>query len=193
MAPAIRAIRGRVWAVAALVGVTAVSGAYVSGNDAGRAYNTFPLMEGRLVPEGYLQGRDPWVRTLFEDTATVQFDHRVLAVSTLTAVTALWATTAGPLASPAISAALPGAAAWRLHAMLALAWGQVGLGISTLLHAVPVELGSAHQAGALALMSAAIALAHAVRVAPVAIMPPAGRAAAAAAAVAAGAAGAAVV
>ena len=77
--------------------------------------------------------------------------------------------------------------------MLALAWGQVGLGISTLLHAVPVELGSAHQAGALALMSAAIALAHAVRVAPVAIMPPAGRAAAAAAAVAAGAAGAAVV
>ncbi|XRB15905.1 cytochrome c oxidase assembly protein COX15 [Pseudoscourfieldia marina] len=163
---AMKVIRGRVTPVAALIAVTAVSGAFVAGNDAGRAYNTFPLMEGRIVPEHYFEALTPWWRNAFEHTATVQFDHRVLAVSTLTAVSALWAITAGPLASPAIAAALSPSATFRMHALLALAWGQVGLGVSTLLHAVPVELGSAHQAGALALMSVAVAVVHSVRAGP---------------------------
>ncbi len=58
--------------LAALVAVTATSGAFVAGMDAGRAYNTFPLMGGRLVPEEYWSDRLPWLRNLFENTAAVQ-------------------------------------------------------------------------------------------------------------------------
>ena len=66
----------------ALVLVTIISGGFVAGLDAGLIYNTFPLMDGHLVPEGYMVG-EPWYLTFFEDIETVQFDHRVLAVTTL--------------------------------------------------------------------------------------------------------------
>jgi cytochrome c oxidase assembly protein subunit 15 len=56
--------------------------------DAGHAYNTFPLMAGRLVPEEYWAL--PGWRNAFENTATVQLHHRALALSTLAAVSALW-------------------------------------------------------------------------------------------------------
>lgn len=63
-------------------------GAFVAGLDAGHAYNTFPLMEGRLIPEEYWS--IPNWRNAFENTAAVQFHHRVLAISTLTAVGMTW-------------------------------------------------------------------------------------------------------
>ena len=49
---------------------------------AGFSYNTFPLMDGYLIPRGYslLQ---PWIANLFENHAAVQFNHRLLAVTTL--------------------------------------------------------------------------------------------------------------
>ena len=50
-----------------------------------------------------------------------------------------------------------------LHALLATTAGQVTLGVTTLLHHVPVELGSAHQAGALTLFTVVLALMHSLR------------------------------
>ncbi len=61
----------------------------MAGLDAGHAYNTFPLMDGKLVPDEYW-GSGGW-RNPFENTAAVQLHHRALALSTLAGVTALWA------------------------------------------------------------------------------------------------------
>ena len=64
--------------VAGILGVTVLSGGFVAGNDAGRAYNDFPLMAGEWIPEG-IWNSDLGIRNVFENTATVQFDHRILA------------------------------------------------------------------------------------------------------------------
>lgn len=61
----------------------------MAGLDAGHAYNTFPLMNGKLVPDEYW-GAGGW-RNAFENTAAVQLHHRALALSTLAGVSALWA------------------------------------------------------------------------------------------------------
>ena len=75
----------------------------MAGLDAGHAYNTFPLMDGRLVPEEYW-AMEGW-RNAFENTATVQLHHRALALSTLGGVMAAL----GRLPLAAAAAALPAA------------------------------------------------------------------------------------
>jgi cytochrome c oxidase assembly protein subunit 15 len=101
------------------VAVTAVSGAFVAGLDAGHAYNTFPLMDGRIVPAEYWGPYSTgWLDNAFEHTAAVQFHHRVLALSTLGCVTALWAATRRATGLPARTATL-------LHGMLGMTYMQV--------------------------------------------------------------------
>lgn len=138
---------------AALVFLTLLSGGFVAGLDAGMTYNTFPLMDGRLVPPGYF-AEQPWWLNLFENVAAVQFNHRVLAVTTLLA--AIGIGVAGRKSpSPRIrifSAAVAG-----------MAFLQVILGVSTLLLVVPVTLAAAHQGGAVILFTLALCLAHAAR------------------------------
>lgn len=58
--------------------------------DAGRAFNTFPLMAGRWIPEDYFSESLPVIRNFFENTAAVQWDHRVLATTTLASVGTAW-------------------------------------------------------------------------------------------------------
>ncbi|PNW86340.1 hypothetical protein CHLRE_02g082700v5 [Chlamydomonas reinhardtii] len=152
--------RGRLLPLAALIAVTATSGAFVAGMDAGHAYNTWPLMSGQLVP---LQDYCDWerlglspLRNLFENTAAVQFNHRTLATVTLVSVLAAWATYKRP-------GLLPPRATACLHAVAAVTAAQFALGVWTLLAYVPVPLGSAHQANALNLFTAALALLHACR------------------------------
>jgi heme a synthase len=146
-------------ATLALVALTMAAGGFVAGTRAGLTYNTFPLMDGRLVPAGYDQLR-PFVMNWFENIAAVQFDHRVLAMASFAAVLSLWV--AG------LRSHLPKPARTALHILLAAAALQVILGISTLLLVVPIPLAAAHQAGALLLLSAAIFLRHTVR--PAAVM-----------------------
>jgi len=113
-----------------------------------------------------------FLRNAFENTCAVQFHHRCLALTTLTAATALLAVH-GRRRLPVESRRL-------LYCLCGVAWGQVGLGITTLLTYVPVHLGSAHQAGALTLMSVVLAAVYGVR-APARAATTARRAAAAAA------------
>ena len=87
-----------------------------AGLDAGHAYNTFPLMAGKLVPDEYWGGGGFWQNT-FENTAAVQLHHRALALGTLGAVCALWARARG--------LPLPGPCRTLVHAMLAMAGLQV--------------------------------------------------------------------
>ncbi|KAG9448795.1 hypothetical protein H6P81_008760 [Aristolochia fimbriata] len=140
--------------VSVLVGITAVSGAFVAGNDAGHAYNTFPKMGDTWIPDDVLS-MEPLIRNFFENTSMVQLDHRILATSTLLSVVGLrWATRKLDI-HPAVQAVI--------RTAMGMAALQVTLGISTLLSYVPVSLASAHQAGAMTLMTLMILLTHTVR------------------------------
>ena len=143
--------------LAGLIGLTAISGAYVAGMDAGRAYNTFPLMDGKVVPDEYLKDWESkgW-RNFFENTAAVQFNHRVLALTTLASVSAVHAMFRG-------NAALSSQSKLHLNALMGVTVAQVGLGITALLYHVPAELGSAHQANALILFTVILSLMHSAR------------------------------
>jgi len=141
-----------------LIALTAVSGGFVAGLDAGFHYNTFPLMNGALIPDD-LFPLSPLYRNFFEDVTTVQFNHRVLAETTFVLVMVFWAKAATTSAMKAGAGLGPS----RMKAVNALGLAslvQVGLGILTLLLAVPVAIASAHQAGAIALFMAALWLVH---------------------------------
>lgn len=125
----------------ALVTVTILSGGFVAGLDAGRIFNEFPLMGGQLVPAGY-GALDGW-RNAFENPIAAQFHHRLLAVTTALAILVAWL--AGERRSTSGQAWLRAAAGTALL--------QVTLGIATLLMAVPVSLGVAHQLVAVALLT----------------------------------------
>lgn len=145
--------RAAIW-LFALVFVTALSGGFVAGLDAGFAYNTFPLMDDGLIPGG-LFDYDPWFMAPFEDITTVQFDHRLLAETTFVLVLVFWFKARGRHLHPRTRRAV--------HALGLAAMAQVLLGVFTLLLVVPVSLASAHQIGAVALMSAALWCAHEMR------------------------------
>jgi cytochrome c oxidase assembly protein subunit 15 len=138
----------------ALVALTIAAGGFVAGLKAGLTYNTFPLMDGSFVPAGYAQ-LDPFIRNWFENIAAVQFDHRLLAMTTAVAVLILWLI--------GQRSTLPGSARRALHALLAAAALQFALGVSTLLLVAPIPLAAAHQAGAVLLLTAAILLRHGLR------------------------------
>ena len=156
-AAAVTSLRRKAFPLAGLIALTALSGAYVAGLDAGRAYNTFPLMDGKLVPDAYWAdwSTKGW-RNFFENDAAVQFDHRLLAFLTLAS------TTATHVSSRATSALLPKRASFFLNATMGLVSAQVILGVATLLYHVPVSLGSAHQANALLVFTSVVGLTHAL-------------------------------
>lgn len=140
--------------VSFIVGITAVSGAFVAGNDAGHAYNTFPKMGDTWIPDDIFNMK-PLIRNFFENTSTVQLDHRILATTTLLSIGALWWSTRKLDVHPAIRS--------LIGSTVGMAALQVTLGISTLLSYVPVSLGTAHQAGALTLLTLMILLNHTTR------------------------------
>ena len=153
--PAMSSARRGSVAVACLVFLQVLSGALVAGTHAGLAYNMFPLMNGTLVPSEILS-LTPWWRNLFYNLATVQFDHRLLALLLAIAVPILWWRVVAVQDSQ--SRARVGA-----HLLLAMLCVQLALGIATLVFAVPLPLAALHQAGALLLFGLALNLAHALR------------------------------
>lgn len=146
-------LRRAMFLVATLVFLVMLSGGLVAGLDAGFSYNTFPLMNGDWVAaEAFSE--EPWLRDLFENPASVQFEHRVLALVAALAVIALWIA-----ARPAWLGRRAGLA---VHALLAALVAQVTLGVLTLVYVVPVALAAAHQAGAMVLISVAVVAAQAM-------------------------------
>ncbi|GGF45937.1 heme A synthase [Aliidongia dinghuensis] len=140
--------------ILALVTLTMIAGGFTAGLKAGLTYNTFPLMDGRIVPEGYLQ-LDPWWLNLFENIATVQFDHRLLAITTFCAILAFWLAARGQC--------VPRSVRTPLNLLMLMACIQVALGISTLLLVVPVPLAATHQAGAVLLFTCALLTLHGLK------------------------------
>lgn len=129
-----------------LVFLQLLAGALVAGIDGGLGFNTWPLMNGAFIPSG-LGEASPWYLNLFENPLTVQFDHRMLgyAVVLVTILQAIWL--AAKREQPLVGSAATLAALALLQAMI---------GVWTLLLAVPIELGLAHQAGAIVVFGAAL-------------------------------------
>jgi len=142
--------------LAALVFVTVLTGGLVAGIRAGSAYNTFPLMNGHIVPPEIFM-LEPWHLNFFNNMALVQFDHRLLAWLLALLAPWFWWKTRGVEANPrALLAA---------HLLLGTLVVQIALGISTLLLVVPIPLAAAHQAGAVLVFTAALFAAHSLRAA----------------------------
>ncbi len=134
--------------------LTVLSGAFVAGLDAGMSFNTFPLMDGRLVPEGLLALEPKW-RNPFENIAMVQFDHRLLGIMTMFSGLFLWARGHGD--------ELQRRPRLILNLIGVMALIQPALGITTLLLVVPVSLATLHQAGALVLLGLLIWLLNEIK------------------------------
>ena len=111
-------------------------------------------MEGQIIPDGYF-ALTPAYRNFFESVPSVQLHHRALALSTVGATLGFW--------MYVHRMPVPAAVSRCTDLLLACAVGQVSLGVATLLNAVPVWLGSAHQAGALTLFSVTLLLLHTIR------------------------------
>jgi cytochrome c oxidase assembly protein subunit 15 len=132
-------------ALAALVYLQIIAGAFVAGLKAGHASDTWPLMNGEIIPPG-LGAYSPWYLNLFENPLTAQFTHRMLAYAT------------------AIFAAAFAALAWRkapalrlpLLVLLGAILIQIALGIATIVYGVPLALALAHQANAIAVFALAL-------------------------------------
>ncbi len=152
--PGMASLRRFSAALAALIFLMVLSGGLVAGIRAGYAYNTFPLMNGHVIPPEIFM-IDPWYRNFFYNMATVQFDHRLIAWVLAFLVPWFWIR--------ALRQPLYPRARLACHVFLAALAAQIALGISTLLLVVPVGLGAAHQGGAVALFAAALWAAHEMR------------------------------
>jgi len=131
-------------AIPVLVFLMAMSGGMVAGIRAGYAYNTFPLMNGHLMPPEIL-ALEPWWTNFGYNMATVQFVHRCFFWLLLLVV---------PLAAWKVKFSNPG------KILLVMFVLQAGIGIATLLDKAPIALAATHQAGAVLLLLAALWFAH---------------------------------
>ena len=149
--PAISSSRLKITAIALLV-LTFVQlylGALVAGLRAGKIYNTWPEIDGTLIPSAArLFFETPWWRNLFENTLTVQFEHRMVAYALF--VTAFL---------HAVDAVRSHADRSIINGALWIAGGvtlQATLGILTLLNQVQINLALAHQALAIAVLTLSV-------------------------------------
>jgi cytochrome c oxidase assembly protein subunit 15 len=154
-APAQQTARRLALLLAALVFVMALSGGLVAGVRAGFAYNTFPLMNGHIVPPEIFM-LDPAWTNFFWNMATVQFDHRLLALALVVVTLLLWWRLR-------VTPRLPPRAETGGNALLGMMSLQIALGVATLVYVVPLPLAALHQAGALLTFALALNVAHALR------------------------------
>ena len=151
-------------ALVALTFVQLYLGALVAGLRAGLVYNTWPEIDGAFIPDGArLWFETPWWRNLFENTLTVQFEHRMTAYA-LFALAIFHAIDAMRLRA---GAAAIGGAFWLVGAVTL----QATLGIVTLLNQVPIGLGLLHQAVAIVVLTLAVMQAERLAARQVATIP----------------------
>jgi cytochrome c oxidase assembly protein subunit 15 len=141
-------------ALAALVFLMVLTGGLVAGIRAGFAYNTFPLMNGQLMPSEIFM-IEPWYLNFFNNMATVQFNHRLLAWLLAFLVPWFWWRLRNADAGPR--------ARFAAHVLLGALAVQIALGIATLLLVVPIPLAAAHQGGAVFVFAASLYAARTLR------------------------------
>lgn len=130
-------------ALAALVFLQIIVGGFVAGTDAGLSHNSWPLMDGAIIPGG-LGAMQPWYLNLFENVLTIQFNHRMLGYAiALLAAANLFVAWRGPAHAVAL-------------VVFAAVLAQIALGVFALLSQVQLGLALAHQAGAVLLFGLAL-------------------------------------
>lgn len=138
-----------------LVCYMVVTGGFVAGIRAGKAYNTFPLMNGHFVPPEILM-IEPWYQNFFNNMATVQFDHRLGAWLLAFLLPWFWVR---------LRRFQDRRRAQNVAGLTVLVLAiQITLGVLTVLNAVPVALGAMHQGGSMVLMTMILWLNHELRV-----------------------------
>jgi cytochrome c oxidase assembly protein subunit 15 len=152
--PAEARLRPWIHAAAGFAFLTMLAGGFVAGIRAGFSFNTFPLMDGQLLPNGYWQLSPAW-HNMTANVLAVQFNHRLLATLTLLAAGYVaWRAWRGLPASAARTAVMAFAGSIVL---------QYALGVATLLAVVPVSLGTLHQGVAVLVLTTALLALHRVR------------------------------
>jgi len=133
----------------ALTFVQLYLGALVAGLRAGKIYNTWPDIDGAFIPSAARLFFDvPWWRNLFENTLTVQFEHRMVAY-TLFVLAILHAIDA---ARSRVDRSELDSALWLLGVVTL----QATIGILTLLNQAPMDLALTHQAVAIVVLTFAV-------------------------------------
>ncbi len=150
----LRSLRKFSFGLSWLIFIMILSGGFVAGIRAGFAYNTFPLMSGHLIPPGMFM-LEPWYRNFFDNVATVQFDHRLIAWILAFSVPFFW--------YKSRQATLSGTTRLACNLFLLMLAIQIALGISTLLMVVPIPLAASHQGGAVLLFAASLWVSHRLR------------------------------
>ncbi|MGB0697400.1 MAG: COX15/CtaA family protein [Rhodospirillaceae bacterium] len=141
-----------------LVFLTILAGGLVAGYDAGLMYNTFPTMQGQWIPDGVM-ALSPWWLNIYDNIITVQFNHRLLGLTTLgICLWLIWSAERNFFLLQSRLQSAPSLSFFRVLTRL-LAFSvllQIILGIFTLLLSVPIGLASAHQINAILVLSAAL-------------------------------------
>ncbi len=143
--------KGLLW-VGGLLAIQIIWGAFVAGLKAGFYYNTFPLMAGGILPPDFLR-LDPALLNLVENPSAVQWMHRFLG-------TVLLAVAAGFYLKARRFSGLDAASSRLNLALFGLLLLQYLLGVATLVLAVPISLGVAHQAAAMVLVGVWLVWVH---------------------------------
>ena len=123
--------------------LTIISGSFVAGTDAGKSFNTFPLMGGKLIPDGYLLIEDSIIINFFENTIAIQFNHRWIAIFTF-----VWTVI---VITFALLKQLDRIQKIACYIVIIFITSQILFGILTLINNVPIILASIHQANAVLL------------------------------------------
>lgn len=147
----IKPVRTLLWIDIVLLCITIIAGGFTAGTHAGHSFNTFPLMNGHLIPENY-GSLSPFMANFIDNIATIQFNHRLLATLTvimvfITLFVGLKSTITKPVKD----------------GLMLMGWAvliQYALGITTLLLVVPVWAGTVHQAFAVVLLTTLIIALH---------------------------------
>ena len=153
--PDTRIVRGLAFCATGLLCVTILAGGFTAGTHAGFLFNSFPLMDGHLIPTDYAQLSPFWLNW-FVNKAAVQFDHRLLA--TLTALTIG--------AVLLVGLRTRGLGRRAQNSLILLGWAvliQYALGVTTLLLVVPVWAGAVHQTFAAVLLGVMLFVLHSLR------------------------------
>ena len=141
--------------LAGFVYLQIIAGAFVAGLKAGHASNTWPLMNGEIVPPG-LDALSPLYLNLFENPLTAQFVHRALAYAI--------AIFAAAFAVFIWNAQRPRALRHPMLAITAAVLIQIALGVATIVYGVPLAIALAHQANAILVFALSLwALHRAIR------------------------------
>ncbi|KAM0683643.1 Cytochrome c oxidase assembly protein cox15 [Mitosporidium daphniae] len=147
--PRIKDLYAKLNGIVHLVGITAISGAFVAGLDAGLIYNTFPKMGLQWIPD------DLFVPNMLplNNPTFVQFFHRALAISSISYISFVWLYARRRLLPLMETPSSKRIISRALNLLMGAGMAQVGLGIFTLLWIVPVPLAAMHQAGSMVLLT----------------------------------------